>query len=174
MASIPRKHPLNSKHATADLKLPPGELDGFLQLSYKHSKLAGSDCRSDPVVETVEDLAYYPKNFRLFARMPFGQALWEFLKRSDNLLRMQTATYLKRPAVEPLSEGLLAEFGYELGENGIKQMIGHMVGQIMKATGYELDARGLRITTPGLFSVGARYRPVHRRDGEKATKLTPK
>ena len=86
---------------------------------------------------------------------------------------MQVATYLNRPAIEPLSPVLLAEFGSELAEDRIKQMIGHMVGQIMIAAGYELDASGLRITRPGLFTSGARYRPVAGTDSQKAVRMTP-
>ena len=177
MASIAKlsKSPVDPAHPVVASELTPNELDGLLQLSDIHSDFDMSERQRDQHAgEPFEDLAYDPNKFRLFARMTFGQALWRFLKRPDNLVRMQTATYLKRPAVEPLSPGLLAEFGSKLGEDRIKQMIGHMVGQIMKAMGYELDAEGLRMTKPGLFSTGARYRTVDRHDGERATRMTPK
>jgi hypothetical protein len=171
----PSKSAVDPQHSVAASELTPSELNSLLQLSDKHSKSDMRERRPEQYVDgPLQGLAYDPNNFRLFARMVFGQALWHFLKRPDNLIRMQTATYIKRPAVEPLSPGLLAEFGSELAEDRIKQMIGHMVGQIMDAMGYELDAVGLRITKPGLFSTGARYRPVGTDDGETVTRMTPK
>jgi hypothetical protein len=49
---------------------------------------------------------------------------------------METATFLERATVEPLAPGLLMEFGPDVGEDRIKQMIGHMARQFMEAIGY--------------------------------------
>jgi hypothetical protein len=117
--------------------------------------------------------AYVPGNFILSAREPVGEALWEFLKRPETVVRMHTATDLERAAVEPLSAGLVAEFGPEIGEDRTKQMIGHMVRQIMEATGYELDRHGLRIARNGLFTSGARYRRVGESKGRRTERITP-
>ncbi|MHB9446444.1 hypothetical protein ACYG9R_06685 [Mesorhizobium sp. RSR565B] len=103
-------------------------------------------------------LRYVPQNFRDLAETDLGKELWSFLKRSDNLIRMETATLLDRAAVEPLAAGLVAEFGEEVADDRVKQMIGHMVRQVMAALGYKPDRSALRITRPSLFTSGTTYR----------------
>jgi hypothetical protein len=86
-------------------------------------------------------------------------ALWAFLTRPDNIIRLETATSLDRAAVEALSDPLIAEFGMEIDQREVKQVIGHMVKQIMKSLGYEAE-RTLRITRPGLFTSGLAFRKI--------------
>ena len=106
----------------------------------------------------LADLSYDPQQFRNINETTNGQAIWQFLIRFDNVIRMETATYLGRPAVEPLSPGLLAEFGKEVETDRVKQYIGHAVRQVMEGCGYRLDRQGLRITrTNNLFTSGSRY-----------------
>src|SRR6516225_1739493 len=78
------------------------------------------------------------------------RALWAFLTRPDNIVRMETTVSLERAAVEPLSDPLIAEFGIEIDQREVKQVIGHMVKQIMESLGYETE-RKLRITRAGLL-----------------------
>jgi hypothetical protein len=93
------------------------------------------------------------------------------MKRPDNVVRMETATYLDRAAVEPLAPGLLRMFGPEIAEDRLKQMIGHMARQIMEALGFELDRSGLRITRESMFTTAARYKePSGTRD--RSMKIT--
>lgn len=106
----------------------------------------------------LSGLHYNPQNFRDLAESPMGIALWGYLKNHDNLIRMETATWLERAAVEPLASGLVAEFGENVRDDRTKQMIGHMTKQIMNALGYDIDRTSLRITRPSLFTSGARYR----------------
>lgn len=40
-----------------------------------------------------------------------GKEIWDFLADPENLIRMETATYLSRPAIEPLSPLLHERFG---------------------------------------------------------------
>lgn len=88
-----------------------------------------------------------------------GQRFWEFLREHDNILRMEAATYLGRPAVEPLSPALMYRFGGEVTQKAIKQMIGHMVRQIMEARGFAIDRSNVRIRRHGnIFFCGIRYR----------------
>lgn len=115
-------------------------------------------------------LEYEPQNFRDLAETDLGEAIWAFLKRPDNLIRMETATLLERAAVEPLATGLVAEFGDQVRDDRTKQMIGHMTRQIMEALGYELDRTGLRITRASLFTSGATYGRPDR--GERPMKIT--
>jgi hypothetical protein len=107
----------------------------------------------------LKKLTYAPQNFRDLAETPVGKELWSFLKAEQNLIRMETATILERAAVEPLSEGLIGEFGDSVRDDRTKQMIGHMTRQIMDAMGYEVDRSALRITRPSLFTSGTTYRP---------------
>jgi hypothetical protein len=87
------------------------------------------------------------------------KALWAFLTRPDNIVRMETATSLDRAVVEALSDPLIAEFGIEIDQREVKQVIGHMVKQIMEPLGYEAE-RTLRITRPSLFTSGLAFRRV--------------
>ncbi|MCU0882104.1 MAG: hypothetical protein MUF14_05485, partial [Hyphomonadaceae bacterium] len=106
---------------------------------------------------TPFEVVYDPQNFRDLYETELGASVWRFLVQPDNRIRMETASYLGRAAVEPLAPGLVLEFGSEIGQDRIKQMIGHMVRQIMEAVGYKIDRPGLRITRESLFSSGARY-----------------
>jgi hypothetical protein len=70
---------------------------------------------------------------------------------------MEAASFLKRPAVEPLASDLLKEFSSEILQDPYKQMIGHMVRQIMEANGHILVRRDVRIFGNVVFSTGACY-----------------
>lgn len=113
---------------------------------------------TQPQLPDLGPIEYDPRQFRNIHETEFGQAIWHFLLRRDNVIRMQTATYLDRAAVEPLADGLLAEFGVGVAEDRVKQYIGHAVRQIMEACGYHLDRQGMRITRDNLFTSASRYR----------------
>ena len=66
-------------------------------------------------LQELQNLEYKPQNFRDIYETDLGKALWVFLKRPDNVVRMETATFLERAAVEPLAPGLLVEFGMDVG-----------------------------------------------------------
>ena len=91
------------------------------------------------------------------------------LEGARNLVRMDTATFLERAAVEPLAPGLVRQFGPEIAQDRLKQMIGHMTRQVMEALGYELDRQGLRITRESLFTSATRYK---RRDETRDRSMT--
>lgn len=87
-----------------------------------------------------------------------GKEIWEFLIDSENIIRMETATYLSRPAIEPLSPFLLERFGENAHQDRIKQMMGHMVRQIMESKGYALQQGNVKISSPSsIFSRASRY-----------------
>lgn len=67
---------------------------------------------------------------------------------------MTTDTDLGKPALAPMGEKLLAEFGAEIEGDRWKQMIGHMVRQIMERRGYR---HGTKVKGP-LFSRASRYK----------------
>ncbi|MER8917713.1 hypothetical protein NKI32_28350 [Mesorhizobium sp. M0761] len=108
----------------------------------------------------LDALEYQPQNFRDLADTELGKEIWAYLKEYDNQIRMETATLLERAAVEPLAAGLIAEFGEDISDDRVKQMIGHMVRQVMFALGFEPERSALRITRPSLFTSGTTYRLV--------------
>ncbi|MFI5020556.1 MAG: hypothetical protein ACHQRJ_02735 [Alphaproteobacteria bacterium] len=111
-------------------------------------------------IATPTDLADFDAgNFRQLAQTALGKTLWQFLNEHDNVIRMETATYLERPAVQPLSPGLLVRFGDEVRQDRVKQMIGRMVRQIMEPRGYHIDRQNVRIPATGdqMFASGTRY-----------------
>jgi len=85
-------------------------------------------------------------------------ALWSFVLRPENVIRMEAVTAVERPAVEALSEPLVSEFGREVAQPSIKQMVGHMVRQVMEALEYKVYRQRVRITRPGLFATGMTFR----------------
>src|SRR5687768_1486993 len=99
-------------------------------------------------------MTYDPQNFGDLYATPLGGAVWEFLNLPENILRMETASFLERPAVEPLSSELLKEFGSEVAQDRVKQMIGHMVRQVMEGRNYTVAQQGVRITRNRVFSTG--------------------
>jgi hypothetical protein len=113
-----------------------------------------------PKGSDLDGLKYDPQNFRTLYESEAGQELWQFLIRPDNIIRMETATFLEQAAVEPLGPGLLNHSGLGIWVNDerVKQMIGHMARQIMERLGYEIDRPGLRIMREGLFTTAARYK----------------
>ena len=101
---------------------------------------------------------YRPDKFANTFKEEDGQALWDFLNEPDNVLRMVTASYLGRPAVEPLSPALLQRFGPSIKRVRLKQMIGHMVRQVLEARGYRLDRSTVKISRiSNMFASGSRY-----------------
>ena len=107
-----------------------------------------------------DDIPYDAQQFSNTFNTDLGRAIWAFLHEPDNLIRMETATYLGRPAVEPLSPGLEKRFGEPAFEDRVKQMTGHMIRQIMERRGFRLDQNGVRITIVGnRFTSGSRYIP---------------
>ncbi len=69
---------------------------------------------------------------------------------------METATDLGKPAVTGMEERLLDRFGEGVVDDRVKQMVGHMVRQVMEARGYRLERRDVFIGS-ALFSKGTRY-----------------
>lgn len=109
-------------------------------------------------------LGYEPQNFRDLAESDLGRELWRWLRDRESVIRMETASYLERAAVEPLGPCLVEEFGPEIAEDRNKQFIGHMVRQVMEGLGYSLVQAGMRIAR-GMFTTGARYQlPGEERD----------
>ncbi len=110
-----------------------------------------------PYRNDLTESTYDPGRFTDIADTPLGRALWAFLNDRDNILRMETASELRRPAVEPLAPRLVERFGDDVRAHRVKQMIGHMTRQVMRRRGFALDRQGVRVRTGDLFSRGSCY-----------------
>ena len=102
-------------------------------------------------------LKYESNHFSDLASTELGISIWSLLNKKDNIIRLETATELKRPAAEAVSTELLNAFGKEVKADRVKQMIGHMIRQIMEARNYHLDNQGVKVKTGGLFTKASRY-----------------
>ncbi len=106
---------------------------------------------------------YKPNKFSDISDSDFGVRLWRFLTSPDILLRMDTATYLRRPACEAIQDELTNKFEeFREGDNSkltrYKQMCGHMVRQIMEQRGYVLDSQRIPLRVGNLFRTATRYK----------------
>ncbi len=97
-------------------------------------------------------------SFSDIADTNLGKELWAFLTSHESLIMMETASYLSKPALEPLQPSLLERFGDEVKRDRVKQMLGKMVRQIMEERGYALDQVGVRLKQNSLFLSAARYK----------------
>jgi hypothetical protein len=102
-------------------------------------------------------MEYSAGNFSDLAELKLGKSLWKFLNREDNIIRMETATELGKTAAEAVSKNLLKEFGDDVKINRIKQMIGHMIRQVMENQGYQIDTQNVKVGDKRLFTKASRY-----------------
>jgi hypothetical protein len=108
-------------------------------------------------------MEYDAWKFVKLADSEFGKKLWQFLNEYETFIRMETATRLKRPAVEGIAEELLIKFNEEIKSLNnsdylrVKQMIGHMVKQVMATHNYHVFMKNVRVISTNLFSKGTRY-----------------
>ena len=100
---------------------------------------------------------YSPEKFASLYASELGQRIWAFLTRPENVARLETASELGKPAVEGIEEQLLAEFREEVLADRVKQMVGHMVRQILEQRDWVLDQTDVKVQSVP-FSKAARYR----------------
>lgn len=101
---------------------------------------------------------YRPDHFAKTYKTQDGPSIWRWLHEPDVLQVMEVASYLRRPAVEALSPYLVAQFGAHMRSHTIKQMVGHMVRQVLEQRGYRLDRSNIRIRRPdNIFFSGSAY-----------------
>lgn len=102
--------------------------------------------------------AYRPQHFARSFRTPLGGALLALLVHPDAVRLMETAIRQNRPPLEPLAGRLIALFGCSVLTRRTRQMVGHMIRQIMEARGYRLARARVRLRGQGLFATAAGYR----------------
>ncbi len=101
---------------------------------------------------------YRPDKFAHTYLIYDGHQFWTWLHQANILLIMETASYLRRPAIEGISPLLEEAFPNMLHRVKLRQMIGHMVRQILEARGYHLDRANVRIRLSGnVFRYGSAY-----------------
>jgi len=128
-------------------------------------------------------VTYEPGTFSDISGTPLGQAIWGFLLQPHILGSLEVAGRLGAAPVSAISDELLATFGDLTGgtpreqlERGLatrfpqgtsvsfdrsKQMLGHMIRQIMEALGYQLRSKNSPAKDPlGIFTTSARYEPA--------------
>ena len=101
--------------------------------------------------------AYNPGKFASLYASALGQRLWAFLTQPDNVARLETTSELGKPAVEGIQEQLLAEFREDVLANRVKQMVGHMVRQILEQRDWVLDQTDVKVQSVP-FRKATRYR----------------
>lgn len=98
-------------------------------------------------------------SFSEIAETETGRALWAFLNEREVLIRLETTTFLGRPALEGVQPQLIARFDTDIiKRDRWKQMMGRMTRQIMEEHGYLFDQSGVRIRVGNLFTSAARYK----------------
>ncbi|GAA0598129.1 hypothetical protein [Caenispirillum bisanense] len=102
-------------------------------------------------------LTYNPGKFASLYDSELGQRIWSFLTQADSVARLETASELSKPAVEGIEEQLLAEFREDVLADRVKQMVGHMVRQILEQRDWVLDQTDVKVHSVP-FSKAARYR----------------
>lgn len=102
-------------------------------------------------------LIYRPDKFSSLYESELGQRIKSFLTRDDNVARLETASQLSKPAVEGIEEQLLAEFREDVLVDRVKQMVGHMVRQILEQRDWVLDQTDVKVQSVP-FSKATRYR----------------
>ncbi len=113
---------------------------------------------------TLQEKDYAAGPFRPLAETELGRQLWRFLNEDSVVIRLGTATELGKPAVAGIEGALRCRFREKVvGRDRIKQMVGHMVRQVLEGKGYCLEKQNAIINS-ALFSKGTRYsRPEWRR-----------
>jgi hypothetical protein len=101
---------------------------------------------------------YDAENFSRLFKASFAPELWEYLQRPETILAMEVASKLRKPAVEAIGDDMIRHFGTVVQQKRVKQMIGHMIRQVMESRGYVLDAQRIPTRFDKLFSSGSRYR----------------
>lgn len=115
-----------------------------------------------PIEYQKLNINYDPKQFTTAFNENDGQKIWDFLIHPANYIRYEIAVKLRRPPVEVIDDLLAQEFSLNtVTKMQVKQMIGHMINQIMDALGYRHLSYNCRIQNSNkqIFSSGSKYVP---------------
>lgn len=104
---------------------------------------------------------YIPMQFARDYDTDLGRELWKTLNNDVVVARMETASDLDQPALKPVEDILLAQFDEQVLADRTKQMIGHMVRQVMESRGYEHVTTDVRLNSVPFYKA-SRYRKAGR------------
>jgi hypothetical protein len=104
---------------------------------------------------------YNPDKFKSLYQTALGLKLWEFLNEDLTVSRLIAFSEADRPAVQGIEEALLERFGNEVCEDRVKQMIGHMVRQVLESRGWVIDQQNVNVFSVP-FIKATRYRRLDR------------
>ena len=100
-------------------------------------------------------LTYNPEKFASLYASNLGQRIWAFLIQPESVARLETASELSKPAVEGIEEQLLEAFREDVLADRVKQMVGHMVRQILEQRDWVLDQSDVKVQSVPLQQGGA-------------------
>ena len=106
-------------------------------------------------------ITYKPQHCKGTYDTELGKQSWNFLTNHDNIIRLETASELSKPALEALTNRLIPEFGEPVKNDRIKQMVGHMVRQILEPRGFTLSSSNVKVRFNGLFTRASRYERIN-------------
>lgn len=89
-----------------------------------------------------------------------GKDVWDYLNDDRIKSKMQLATDLGFPAVEGVGNDLFYKFPSVYRNDRYKQMIGHMIKQIMESLGYSHYKKNIKCTKQRLYSNGSVYQKI--------------
>jgi hypothetical protein len=102
---------------------------------------------------------YRPGYFDELYNTDFGRRLWIGLNDAEAIQLIVAATEQGRPAVEGVDQLMFDEFKRAVSDKKVRQMAGHMVGQILERLGFEQYQSGVRTKQCLVFKSGSVYRP---------------
>ena len=103
------------------------------------------------------NLKFNSTKFNDWSEKPEGKKVWKMLQEHDNLIRLTTHADLGRPPAEAVSGPILQAFPALKDDRRFKQMVGFMIGEILRGLGYVQDGRWNK-TRGGFFSVAMRFK----------------
>ncbi|MEM6617930.1 MAG: hypothetical protein AAF631_01345 [Pseudomonadota bacterium] len=92
-------------------------------------------------------LTYRPDRFKDIAETQIATDIWHWLQEPPQVLIMVTACRLRRPPVEAIGHPLAEVFPAARYQLRIRQMVGHMIRQIMIDRGLRPVRSNVRILT---------------------------
>lgn len=98
-----------------------------------------------------------PEKFAFLYESDFGQRIWAFLTCPKNVIRLEAASELDKPAIEGIEEPLFEEFGEAIRGDHVMQMVDLMVQQILEQRDWVLHQSDENVHSVPLRNV-ARYR----------------
>jgi hypothetical protein len=100
---------------------------------------------------------YGAGSFKDVAGSGLGGRIMKFLLQPENIIRMETASELNRPALEAVASRLHREFGEAVEGDRVKQFVGHFTRQLLEHRGFSLVNQNSKVRSGGLFGKASKY-----------------